>query len=143
MINSNRIARVALTAMLALLTAVSLSLPSSAQDARSGQWILDTTRGTGEYNLTLNYRSDGEGRGNNITSFRIDPDRLRGLDTREPIEGLAPGARSVPCVERAEGAEQPCPSAPDRREPGHGPTTRARCVVDDEPQRHALMMRTF
>ena len=48
-------------AMLVFLTAGFLISQSHAQDSRSGQWIIDTTRGTNQYQLTLNYSSARRG----------------------------------------------------------------------------------
>ena len=62
-----------------LLISKTRASQTRAQDSRSGQWIIDTTRGTNQYQLTLNYSSVRRGFGNNITSFSLSPDRLQGL----------------------------------------------------------------
>src|SRR5439155_13901310 len=80
MTNSNRSWTNALifSGLCAVLSAA-FAFQTSAQDSRSGQWIIDTTRGTNQYQLTLNYTSAKRGLGNNITSFSLAPDRLQGL----------------------------------------------------------------
>jgi len=56
MTNLNRSWRNALifSGLCAVLSAA-FAFQTSAQDSRSGQWIIDTTRGTNQYQLTLNY----------------------------------------------------------------------------------------
>src|SRR5262245_51919420 len=66
-----------------LLFASLVALQTPAQESRSGQWIIDTTRGNGKYQITLSYRSDSNGHGNSTTSQRIEPDRLRGLSSAQ------------------------------------------------------------
>ena len=84
--NANRIWRNALilSSLCAVLTAGIYTRQTSAyarqasgQQARSGEWIINPTREGNQYFLTLNYRT--EGRGNNMISGPIEPNRLQGL----------------------------------------------------------------
>src|SRR6185295_9203654 len=81
MTNTNRIWKSApiLACVCAVLTAGFFALQARAQDSRDGQWILESLREAGRYNLTLSYSSGRLGRGNNMSSSLVTLDRLRGL----------------------------------------------------------------
>src|SRR5215510_684038 len=85
----NRLSRIALTALISL-ELISCFLRTQAQDSRSGQWIIDTTRGSNQYQLTLNYPSTKRGFGNNINSFSLSPDRLQGLTSAQIMSSGSP-----------------------------------------------------
>src|SRR5215471_6210619 len=89
MVITNRLGRMALT-ILCLLVLISCFIRTQAQDSRSGQWIIDTTRGSNQYQLTLNYPSTKRGFGNNITSFSVSPDRLQGLTGAQIMSSGSP-----------------------------------------------------
>ena len=78
MTNVNSPLRTALI-LSALVIAAFVASQTRAQDSRSGQWIIDTTRDAKQHHLTLNYSSTRPGFGHNITSFNLAPDRLQGL----------------------------------------------------------------
>src|SRR5262245_5085360 len=82
MFTTNRLERTTLTALISFVV-VGCLFQTRAQDARSGQWIIDTTRGSNQYQLTLNYPSTKRGFGNNINSFSLSPDRLQGLTSAQ------------------------------------------------------------
>jgi hypothetical protein len=50
-----------------------------AEEPYTGQWIVEPARQANALHLTLNYSSEKRGRGNNITSFHVSPEQLRGL----------------------------------------------------------------
>ena len=86
---ANRFGRIGLTALVSFVL-VGCFFQTSAQDSRSGQWIIDTTRGSNQYQLTLNYSSAKRGYGNNITSFSLSPDRLQGLTSAQIMSSGSP-----------------------------------------------------
>lgn len=53
--------------------------PAGADDAYTGQWIIEPSRQAGWLHLTLTYSNEKRGRGQSITSFKLAPDGLRGL----------------------------------------------------------------
>src|SRR6185369_13390661 len=67
-----------------LLAIVVMVSKTNAQDSYTGQWIIDTGRTTNQFHATFSYRSGKQGRGNSMSGFMIDPQRLQGL-TREQI----------------------------------------------------------
>src|SRR5262249_3263454 len=89
MFTTNRLGRTTLTALISFVV-VGCLFQTRAQDAHSGQWIIDTTRGSNRYQLTLNYPSNKRGFGNNITSFNLSPDRLQGLTSAQIMSTGAP-----------------------------------------------------
>ena len=85
----SRLGRIGLTALISFVL-VGCLFQTSAQDSRSGQWIIDTTRGSSQYQLTLNYSSTKRGFGNNISSFSVSPDRLPGLTSAQIMSSGSP-----------------------------------------------------
>jgi len=50
-----------------------------AEDAYTGQWIVEPAREAGLLHLTLTYSSEKRGRGQSMDSFSLSPEQLRGL----------------------------------------------------------------
>lgn len=50
-----------------------------ADDAYTGQWIIEPAREANLLHLTLTYSSEKRGRGHSMTSFSLSPEQLRGL----------------------------------------------------------------
>ena len=67
-----------------LRTHADVSAPQArTDDAYTGQWIIEPAREANGLHLTLMYSSEKRGRGQNMNSFNISPDQLRGLTSAQ------------------------------------------------------------